>query len=38
VHGAGLFVAQNSCVVFDMPMEIITILPPGDGLPSRSNG
>src|ERR1044072_113749 len=34
-HGDGLFAVQNSCVVFDMPREMKTILPLGDGLPLR---
>src|SRR5437763_9541974 len=38
VHGAGLPVAQNSCVVFDMPTEIMAIFPLGDGAPLRSSG
>src|SRR6266568_769010 len=36
VHGAGLPAAQNSCVVFDMPTEIMTIFPFADGLPVAS--
>src|ERR1043165_3851819 len=38
VHGPTVFAAQNSCVVFDMPTDTITILPDADGLPSWSSG
>jgi hypothetical protein len=30
--------AQNSCVVFDIPIESSTILPPAFGVPAVSRG